>query len=328
VYYYGWRALAIILTCNVAGYFVERSFTRNWKEPVSSAVLVTGTLLALSLPPMLPLWMAALGSAFGVLFGKMVFGGFGRNVFNPAMTGRAFLYVSFGKQMTSEWSAPYGGFPGGLLKWGRSLAEVGEKLADGTTDAIATATPFSLMRLSPEAWIERGVTDPPTFSTLKMLLGGYGSVLGDASVLLVILGGIYLLQKKTANYRIVVGGLLGFAVMQTLAWLLGWRNALDPLHAAISGSLLLGLFFYATDPITASTIDRGRWIFGIFVGAMSVLIATFSSWAAGMMFAILLANMFVPLLDNVLKKLYPPKKAAPRPKPQAAAPAKAAGGAA
>lgn len=303
VYFFGWRALATILLCNAVGYGVERAFTRNWREPVSSAVFVTGTLFAFSLPPMLPFWMSALGVAFGVLFGKMVFGGFGRNIFNPAMTGRAFLYVSFGKQMTGEWCAPYAGFPGGFAEWGRSLAESGSKLADGLTDAIATATPGSLMK--------QGVP----FSIQDLFLGHCPGVLGGTSAIVVILCGLWLVWKKTANSRIVGAGFLAFAIVQALAWKLGWKGAVDPLRAAFSGSLLIGLFFYATDPISASSTDTGRWIYGAFIGAMSVLIATFSAWPAGTMFAILLANMFAPLMDHAIKKNQP------KPPPKAAKPA-------
>jgi Na+-translocating ferredoxin:NAD+ oxidoreductase RnfD subunit len=116
-------------------------------------------------------------------------------------------------------------------------------------------------------------------------------------------------------------------VAQTLAWQLGWRGAVDPLRAAFSGSLLIGIFFYATDPISASSTNEGRWIYGAFIGAMSVLIATFSAWPAGTMFAILLANMFAPLLDHGIKRLKPtPAKPAAGAKPAGAkpAPAKAA----
>lgn len=311
VYFFGWRALATILLCNAVGYGVERSFTRNWREPVSSAVFVTGTLFAFSLPPMLPLWMAALGVAFGVLFGKMVFGGFGRNIFNPAMTGRAFLYVSFGNHMTGQWCAPYSGVPGGFAKWGRSMADLGQKLADGA-DVITSATPTSLMKQG------------EVFGLRELFLGTTPGVLGGTSALLVLLGGAYLLWKKTANHRIVAGAFIGFAVVQTIAWQLGWRNAVDPLRALFAGSLLIGIFFYATDPISASSTNEGRWVYGAFIGAMSVLIATFSNWPAGTMFAILLANMFAPLMDYAIKKSQPKPAAKPAPTKPAAQPASAA----
>jgi len=327
VYFFGWRALATLLLCNAVAYAVERSFCRNWREPVSSAVFVTGTLFAFSLPPMLPFWMAALGVSFGVLFGKMVFGGFGRNVFNPALTGRAFIYVCFGQPMTGQWCAPYHGFPGGFGAWGRSLAELGRKLADGS-DAIATATPGALLKLAPVELAARGV-DPAAFGIGRLFLGDCPGVLGGTSALLVLLCGMWLVWRKTAQYRIVAGGFLAFAVVQTVLWRAGWGNAPDPLRAAFSGSLLIGLFFYATDPVSAASTDEGRWIYGALIGALSVLIATFSAWPAGTMFAVLLANMFAPILDHAVRRLKPKpaRKAAPaaaKPRPAAAA----AGGAA
>ncbi len=298
VYLFGWRTLALHALCAAVAYGVERSFTRHWREPVSSAVFVTSVLFVFSLPPMLPFWMAALGVAFGVLFGKMVFGGFGRNVFNPAMTGRAFVYISFGKQMTGEWCAPYWGFPGGLARWGRSLADAGTVVLDGM-DAIATATPGSLMKQG----VDHGLWD--------LFIGRCSGVIGGTVAPLVLAGGIYLLWKKTANHRIVYSGFAAFFVLQTIAWQLGWRNAVDPLRAAFSGSLLIGIFFYATDPVSAPSTNETRWMYGAFIGAMSVLVATFSAWPAGTMFAILLANMFAPIVDTAVRALKPARRAAP-----------------
>ncbi len=303
VYFFGWRALATIVLCNAVAYAVEWPFCRNWREPVSSAVFVTGTLFAFSLPPLLPFWMAALGVAFGVLFGKMVFGGFGRNVFNPAMTGRAFVYVCFGQPMTGQWCAPYSGLPGGFGAWGRSLAELGRKLADGS-DAIATATPGALLKLPPGEWAARGI-DPAAFGIGRLFLGDCSGVLGGTPAFLVLLCGLWLVWRKTAQHRIVAGGFLAFAVVQTVLWRAGWGHAPDPLRAAFSGSLLIGLFFYATDPVSAAATDEGRWIYGALIGALSVLIATFSAWPAGTMFAILLANMFAPILDYAVRSLKP-----------------------
>ncbi|MDD5706216.1 MAG: RnfABCDGE type electron transport complex subunit D [Kiritimatiellae bacterium] len=284
VYFFGWRALAVLLVSNAFAYLAERMFTRSWKEPVSSAVFVTGTLLAFSLPPPIPLWMAALGAVFGIVFGKMVFGGFGRNVFNPALTGRAFLYISFGRQMTGQWYEPFTGWPGGLAEWGYTAASA-------PVDAITTATPGALMKLGQE------------FGFWELFLGDCSGVIGGTSAILTIICGAYLLWTKTANYRIVVSGFVGFLLMQTLAWQAGWHHAVDPLRAACGGSLVIGVLFYATDPISASGTNPGRWIYGAFIGAMSSLIATFSAWPAGTMFAILLANMFAPIMDHAIHKM-------------------------
>ena len=128
VYFFGWRSVVLLAVANVAAFFTEYLFLRPYKEPVTSAVFVTGSLFALSLPPTLPIWMAVIGVVFGVAFGKMVFGGFGRNVFNPALVGRAFLYVTFPTYMNAVWAENAQGFPGGLALY--------------ATDAVTAATPL------------------------------------------------------------------------------------------------------------------------------------------------------------------------------------------
>lgn len=282
VYFFGWRALAVVVVANLAAYLTERVFTRAWHEPVSSAVFVTGTLLAFSLPPPIPLWMVALGSVFGVGFGKMVFGGFGRNIFNPALTGRAFLYISFGREMTGQWVKPFTGWPGGFAAWGYAAA-------DAPPDLITTATPGALMKAGEH------------FGIWDLFLGNCSGVIGGTSTILTLVCGAYLLWTQAANYRIVVSGFAGFLIMQTIAWQAGWHQAVDPWRAAFAGSLVIGILFYATDPVSSSATNPGRWIYGAFIGVMSCLIATFSAWPAGTMFAVLLANMFAPILDHVVR---------------------------
>ena len=305
VYSFGWRVAVMLALVSAAAYAAEAAFTRSWKEPVSSAVFVTATLFTFSLPPTLPFWMAVLGVVFGVVFGKMVYGGFGRNVFNPALTGRAFVYVSFGNYMTAQWCEPWTRFPAGLARWGWTAASA-------PPDAITSATPGMLLKLSAETLAARGVT-PDDLSFWKLFLGDCSGVIGGTSGLLTVLCGLYLLWTKAANYRIVLAGFAGYAAAQTLCWRLGWGNAADPLRAAMGGSLVIGLFFYATDPVSAAQTSAGRWIYGAFIGAMSCVIATFSAWPAGTMFAILLANMFAPIMDHAIRLLQAAPKKVPPP---------------
>jgi Na+-transporting NADH:ubiquinone oxidoreductase subunit B len=295
IYFFGWRVAAMLLLVTATAYVTEWLFTRQWKEPVSSAVLVSSVLFTFSLPPTLPLWMAVVGIVFGIVFGKMVYGGFGRNVFNPALTGRAFVYVSFGNYMTAQWVKPWTEFPAGLVHWGWTAASA-------PPDALTTATPGMLLKLSSEALAARGVS-AADLSLGSLFLGNSAGVIGGTSAALALLCGLYLLWKKTANYRIVFSGFLGFACAQTVCWAFGLGHAVDPLRAAMGGSLVLGIFFYATDPVSASQTNPGRWIYGAFIGAMSSVITTFSAWPAGTMFAILLANMFAPIMDIGIKNL-------------------------
>ncbi|NQT93151.1 MAG: RnfABCDGE type electron transport complex subunit D, partial [Lentisphaerae bacterium] len=209
IYFFGWRALVMLVTANVVGFLTEYAFTRGRNEPVSSAVFVTATLLALSLPPGLPHWMVVVGVVFAVTFGKMVFGGFGKNVFNPALTGRAFLYVSFGAHMTAQWHEPVAGPFGGLKAY--------------AADAVTGATPGMALKTGTE------------MDFLPLVLGNTAGVMGGTCAVLVLAGGIYILWKKAANYRIVVSGLLGFLGMQTLLWLTEPGQAADPIRALFAG---------------------------------------------------------------------------------------------
>lgn len=277
VWFYGWRSLLLLSVVSVTAFLVEYLALRPYGEPVSSAVFVTAFLFTLSLPPTIPLWMAVLGIVVAVLFGKMVFGGFGRNVFNPAMVGRAFLYVSFGSAMTGSWAAPFTVWPGGLARF--------------APDALSGATPLA----------------SGNAPLLDLLIGRVSGSLGEASALLILLGGIYILWKKNANYRIVVSGLVGFLLLQTIFWLAkvpanNGLPSLNPLYSLLGGGALFGIFFIMTDPISAASTNGGRWLFGFFVGSLTVLIRTFSAWPEGLMFAVLLGNMFAPITDYAIQQ--------------------------
>jgi len=290
VYLFGWRALAMLVLCNALAFACEYAFQKPYKEPVTAAVFVTGTLFALSLPPLLPFWMAAVGIIFGVVFGKMVFGGFGRNVFNPALTGRAFIYISFGGYMTARcWAHPIQGALGGLLRW-----------APTRPDAVTGATPHTWLATAPEKLTEMGIS-PDQFTWLKLFLGNTAGCIGGTSALLVILGGLYLIWRKTANTRIIYSALVGYIAMQAILHYSGVAQAASPLHTLFSGSVLFGIVFYATDPVSASKTDEGRVIYGGFIGILSALMTTFSVWPEATMFAILLANMFAPITDYAIR---------------------------
>lgn len=288
VYFFGWRVFVMAVLCAAGAYMTEALFVRNWKEPVTSAAFVTAILLTFGMPPTLPMWMALLGIIFAIVFGKMVYGGFGRNIFNPAMTGRAFIYICFGNYMTAQWYEPYRGFPGGFTRWGYTAASA--------PDVITSATPGSLLKDA--AYIETF----GDFSAWDLFIGNSSGVIGGTSALLTILCGLYIVWRKAANYRIVIAGFAGWYLVHTIFWLTGAGNVADPLRTSFSGALMIGVFFYATDPVSASQTNLGRWIYGAFIGVMSTVIATFSAWPAGTMFAILLANMFAPIMDYVIRK--------------------------
>jgi len=279
VYFFGWRFVAVLAVMQAAGFLCEYLFARTWKQQVSEAVFVTNTLFALSLPPTIPLWIAVVGIAFGVVFGKMVFGGFGRYIFNPAISGRAFVYVSFGVPMTAKFTQPAAGFPGGLAAW---LPNV---------DAVTKATPLVLLGRGEEV------------SPLSLLLGNTAGSFGETCAALILICGLVIVIQKAASWRIVLGGITSFLLFQLLFWLTGAAGAADPVRAILSGSALFAIMFLATDPVSSSqSTDAGRWIYGALIGALIPLIRTFSVWPEAVTFAILLANMFAPLLDYLLKE--------------------------
>ena len=212
-----------------------------------------------------------------------MFGGFGRNIFNPALVGRAFIYVSFGGYMTASWVSPFGGGAGGFARF--------------SSDAVTGATP--LVELG------RGLQ----VSKLSMLLGGQAGCIGETSALLLLLGGIYIVYRRFANWRVVVAVLTGMLALQTALWTAGARGAIDPLSALLGGGFMMGAWFMATDPVTASQTSAGRWIYGVLIGVLTVLIRTFAIWPEGMMFAILLGNMFAPIIDYYIRRAG--KKGAP-----------------
>ncbi len=289
VYFFGWRALLMLAVANVAGFLSEAAFTRRVGQPVTSAVFVTSTLFAMSLPPLLPLWMVGVGAVFGVVFGKMVFGGFGKNVFNPALTGRAFIYISFGDYMTARcWSHPIDGALGGLVAY-----------VNTAVDAVTQATPTTWLK---PVNLETNAIPPELFSLPRLMLGNTAGCIGGTSAVLVLLGGIYLIRKKAANHRLVISMLLGFIGMQTALHLAGIVTASNPLKAVLSGSVLFGAFFYVTDPVSAPKTNLGRWLYGGVIGVLSSLIQVFTVWPEGTMFAILLGNMFAPITDYAINQ--------------------------
>lgn len=283
VFLYGWRAAAVVLVSNLAAFGTEYLFIRGKKGgKVSMAVFVTGTLLALTLPPTLPLWMAALGSVVAVAFGKMVFGGFGANIFNPAILGRTFIYVSFPEQMTVSWAQPFLSFPGGFIRW-------------GTDAGMRTgATILGQFRLNQEVGT----------SWLDTFLGFEAGSLGETSALLIILAGIYLLVSKTAKW-IPMFATLASILVSSLVFYPGE----NPLFMLCAGGALFGIVFMVTDPISQPKGNPALWIYGVLTGFLTVFIRRFSLFAEGFMFALLIVNALMPIIEYGLKAL-PKKKAA------------------
>jgi electron transport complex protein RnfD len=257
LYFFKGRALLIILTSVLGAVVTEYIFQRVRGKQVSitdgSAVL-TGVLLALIVPPTLPLWTIIVGSAIAIGLGKQVFGGLGYNPFNPALVGRAFLLAAYPVLMTN-WQI------------------------DGKT----TATPLNLMKME-------GVgTD-----YWDLFIGHVGGSLGETSALALLLGAAYLIYKGYINWRIPAG-ILGSVFILNLLF------GADPIFHLFAGSLMIGAFYMATDMVTSPVTKTGRWIFGIGIGLLVVIIRLWGGYPEGVMYAILLMNTAVPLIDRYTK---------------------------
>ncbi len=285
VFFFGWRSVLLLAFILVFGVLTEAAFSFGQKKPVTSAVFVTCLIYHLSLPPTIPAWMAVIGIVVGVGLGKMAFGGFGQNIFNPAMVGRCFIYITFPLQMTNRWAEPFSGFPAGLGEWFPAV------------DAITRATPLNgLKEGAGPGWAE-------------LFLGQTSGSLGETSALLIILGGAYIIYKKAAPWRLALSCLLGGAVASGALFIWGGGGFPDPLSTHLAGSFLFGCFFVATEPISGPKTKQAQWIYGFLIGVLAVLLRGFSNFSEGVMFAVLIMNAFVPLLDQTLKQGLALKKA-------------------
>ncbi len=292
VYLFGINAVLLLATCILGCVVTEWLFDKRPPRESSlmdgSAVL-TGMLLALTLPPGLPLWMALVGAIVAILLGKILFGGLGQNVFNPSLTGRAFLQACFPVPVTT-W-APSGNF-GGFFELKGDLFAF--PFTNPQFDAVSAATPLARMKF-----------DAETTEVLQLLLGTTSGSLGETSALLILLGGVYLAARRFLNWRVPVGI---FATVFILATVLHWIDAdkyPDGTFHLFAGGLMLGAVFMATDPVTSPVTPVGSWVFAIGVGALVIAIRQFGGLTEGVMYAILFMNAFTPLIDRITQpKIY------------------------
>jgi Na+-transporting NADH:ubiquinone oxidoreductase subunit B len=284
---YGLRTLLLLTVVTAAGILCEfliMRYTNGNAAKVSEAVLVSCFLYTLSLPPAIPYWVAVVGILFGVFFGKGVFGGFGKNIFNPALVGRCFVYVAFPAYMTIRWTKPFTGFPGGFVRYFDGL------------DAVTSATPMIAAQKTGEM---------PDY--LQLFLGSISGSLGETSALLILLAAVYLTVTKTASWKLMVSCFVGFTVLNTVLYLTGIIPS-DPLFSILSGGFLFATVFMVTDPISAPSHEVSKILYGVLIGSLSVIIRSFSLFTEGIMFAILIANMFAPLIDRNVKEFFAKRK--------------------
>jgi len=288
----------MVVVTYAVGYVWEALFATVRKHEISEGLFVTCALFPLTLPPTQPLWQVALGISFGIVIGKEIFGGTGRNFLNPALTGRAFLYFAYPAQTSGEavWT---------LLAAGRTAA----------VDAFSGATPLAVAQATDsgsvvQAWADAG------YSLAKLFFGLYPDAIGASCTFLCIVGALFLITVGVADYRIICGDILGFLAAATLLNLFASPTSspylgLNPFYHLMVGGAAFGIAYMTTDPVSAPAMPGARWVYGFMIGMLTVLIRVFNpAFPEGIGIVILFMNCFAPLLDEIqltarLKKRIP-----------------------
>jgi electron transport complex protein RnfD len=287
---FGYHALLNIIVAVVSAVAAEKLFRLVTKQPIrikDFSAGVTGLLLALVNPPTTPLWMTALGAVFAIIVGKEFFGGLGANIFNPALIGRAFLVMSFPMALTT-WQIPCqpwlladvvtGATPLGIIKLGGSVADVGNDL------------------------VAAGLSVSPSYrATIKTLFFGFnGGSLGETPVFIILASCFFLFVKKTIDLRAPIAMIVtGF-----ICALIFWQDIEFALFSILTGGLIFGAVFMTTDCVTSPVTGKGKIIFGIGCGIITMLIRKFGQFPEGVCYSILIMNAAVPFLDKLLPKKY------------------------
>lgn len=275
LYCFGLGALIVtatsVLACVIFEYLIQRFLMKKEPTLCDGSAILTGVLLAFNVPSNLPIWIILIGALAAIGIGKMSFGGLGNNIFNPALVGRVFLLISFPAQMTT-WPVP-------------------DVFPMTYTDAETGATILSSLH--------EGVANLP--STLDMLIGSIGGSLGEVSAIALLLGFAFLLWKKIITWHIPVAILATVFVFTGILYLINPTVYVNPFIHLLSGGLLLGSIFMATDYVTSPMSKNGMIVYGIGIGLLTSVIRIFGSYPEGMSFAILIMNAFTPLINSYIK---------------------------
>ncbi|EHJ4127763.1 electron transport complex subunit RsxD [Escherichia fergusonii] len=304
LWFFGWGTLVQIILAVISALSAEALVLKLRNQPIAAilkdnSALLTGLLLAVSIPPLAPWWMVVLGTVFAVIIAKQLYGGLGQNPFNPAMIGYVVLLISFPVQMTN-WLPPYE-----IAATVPGMADALQVIFTGHTtsggdmstlrmgiDGISQATPLDTLKTSLHSG--RSVEQIMQYPIFSGMLAGAGWQWVNLAWLA---GGVWLLTIKVIRWHIPVSFLVSLALCATLGWLFAPESLASPQIHMLSGATMLGAFFILTDPVTASTTNRGRLIFGALAGVLVWLIRSFGGYPDGVAFAVLLANITVPLID-------------------------------
>ncbi|MEA1886160.1 MAG: RnfABCDGE type electron transport complex subunit D [Bacteroidota bacterium] len=288
IWFFGWAALLVtsvsVVSCVIFEYLIQKYILRKEASVNDGSAIVTGLLLAFCLPPNLSIGLVILGALAAIGIGKMTFGGLGNNPFNPALVGRVFLFLSFPVQMTT-WPVPKG-------------------FSNRLSDAITGATPLSILNENyDKVSVDKVMADPelgmPDYQ--QLFWGDMGGSLGEIAAFALLLGLAYMLIRKIITWHIPVSILLTVTVFTGILWLANPESNADPLYHLMTGGLLLGAIFMATDYVTSPMSYKGMIIYGVGIGIITVLIRRFGSYPEGVQFAILIMNAFTPLINIYFK---------------------------
>lgn len=303
-YFFGYGSLIQVLLATLTAWITEAAVLRLRKAPIASnladnSALLTAILIGISLPPLAPWWLVVVGTVFAIVIAKQLYGGLGQNPFNPAMVGYVVLLISFPVQMTS-WIPPdtLQAIKPTLLD-SLSMVFTGHTLGGDTmqqlqmgVDGVSQATPLDTFKTGLRAGHSADqLLAQPIYSGMLAGLGWQWINLGY------LVGGLFLLWKKAIRWHIPAAMLLSLAFCATIGWIFSPETLTSPTLHLFSGATMLGAFFIATDPVTASTTNRGRLIYGALIGLLVWLIRSFGGYPDGVAFAVLLANICVPLID-------------------------------
>jgi Na+-transporting NADH:ubiquinone oxidoreductase subunit B len=277
------KILPIIAVAFASGAFWELLFAVVRRHPVSEGFLVTCALIPLVMPPTIPLWQVAVATTFGIVIGKEIFGGVGMNIFNPALVARAFLFFTYPGRISGDkvWVSGPDGYSGAT-----ALAVPAAELSQDAVTLLDSVTQFD-------------------FSWINLFMGWIPGSIGETSTLWIMVGAVFLALTGIASWRVMVGAILGLTGMAALtnfmAEITGSTNTMLTLPAhyhLVMGGFAFGVAFMATEPVTGAHTDKGRWIYGIFIGGLTVIIRSINpAYPEGAMLAILLMNAFASLID-------------------------------
>lgn len=307
IYFFGWGTLIQLVFAVIIALSLEALVMLVRKRPPMSALrdnsaLVTAWLLAIAIPPLSPWWVLVIGLVFAIVIAKHLYGGIGQNLFNPAMVAYVVLLISFPVQMTS-WISPFelqsttisSGDAFSLIFTGFNLEGLSLQQLRTGIDGVTMATPLDALKTSMRA----GSTLSEAMSAPQF--GGLAGIGWEWVNLAYLVGGLVLIKLRVISWHIPLGFLVGLGLLSSVFMLVAPGTTASPVIHLLSGATMLGAFFIATDPVSASTTVKGRVIFGLFIGAMVFIIRSWGGFPDGVAFAVLLGNMCVPLIDYYTK---------------------------